>query len=81
MPIHVYMQASMHVCVRVCVCTCVCTCTRQNAVAGFSSPCQLVYDVQDGGGCFHLIAVNAESMSKEEREKYQIMGTELPPSQ
>ena len=45
------------------------------------SPCQLVYDVQDGGGCFHLIAVNAESMSKEEREKYQIMGTELPPSQ
>ena len=63
------------------MCMYVRTCTRQQAVAGLLFPLQLVYDVQDGGGCFHLIAVNAESMSKEEREKYQIMGTELPPSQ
>lgn len=43
-----------------------------------SSYCQLVYDVRDKEGCFHLIAVNADNMSKEEVVKYRIMGTELP---
>ena len=81
--VHARLHARQHACVRACVSVHVYVqymhtpkCRRW-----FLFPCQLVYDVQDGGGCFHLIAVNAESMSKEEREKYQIMGTELPPSQ
>lgn len=49
------------------------------ALFDFSFPLyQLVYDVQDGGGCFHLIAVN---VSSEELEKYRIMGSEPPPVQ
>lgn len=44
----------------------------------FPSHCQLVYDVQDGGGCFHLIAVN---VSSEELEKYRVMGSKPPPAQ
>ena len=64
---HVYMIAHM--------------CKHNSMLLLFSlSHCQLVYDIQDGGGCFHLIAVNADIMSKEEREKYQIMGAELPPT-
>ena len=39
-----------------------------------------MYDVR-GGGSFHLIAVNSENMKEADKEKYRIMGAEIPPSQ
>ena len=70
----------------VCVCVlCVCVCVTPSDWACIAAGLfywQLVYDVQDGGGCFHLIAVNAENMmTQEEVKKYQIMGVDLPPTQ
>ena len=37
--------------------------------------------MKDGGGSFHLIAVNSENMKEMDKEKYRIMGAEIPPSQ
>ena len=40
-----------------------------------------MYEVKDGGGSFHLIAFNSESMKETDKEKYRIMGAEIPSSQ
>ena len=57
---------------------CVCIGWFYVVVFDHSFQCQLIYDIKDGEGCFHLIAIN---VSSEDLEEFRVMGVQPPPPQ